>query len=56
VAQGEERDQRRLQKVERSPMLMDGQNQHSKNGFTTKSNLTCSMQFSSKSKDIHHRD
>jgi hypothetical protein len=33
------RDQRRLRKVERSSMLMDWQNQHSKNGYTTKSNL-----------------
>jgi hypothetical protein len=35
----EERDPRRLQKMERSPMLLDWQNQHSKNGYTTKSNL-----------------
>jgi hypothetical protein len=35
----EEGNQRRLQKVERSPMLMDWQNQHSKNDYTTKSKL-----------------
>jgi hypothetical protein len=35
----EEIDQRRLQKVERSPMLMDGQNKHSKNVYTSNSNL-----------------
>jgi hypothetical protein len=35
----EERDQGRLQKVERSPMLIDWWNQNSKNVYTTKSNL-----------------
>jgi hypothetical protein len=35
----EETDLKRLQKVERSSMLMDWQNQHSKNGYTTKSDL-----------------
>jgi hypothetical protein len=35
----EERDQRRLLKVERSLMLMDWYNQHSKHGFTTKRKL-----------------
>jgi hypothetical protein len=35
----EERDKRRLQKMERSPMLMDWKNQHNKNDYTTKRNL-----------------
>jgi hypothetical protein len=35
----EERDRGRLQKKERSPMLMDWENQQSKNGYTTKSSL-----------------
>jgi hypothetical protein len=35
----EEKDRGRLQKMERSPMLMDWQNQHSKNGYTIKTNL-----------------
>jgi hypothetical protein len=34
----EERNQR-PQKMERSPILMDQKNQHSKNGYTIKSNL-----------------
>jgi hypothetical protein len=32
----EERNQRGLQKMERSPMCMDWQNQYSKSGYTTK--------------------
>jgi hypothetical protein len=35
----EEKDWRRLQKVEGSPMLMVWQNKHNKNVYTTKSNL-----------------
>jgi hypothetical protein len=35
----EKRDRGRLQKMERSPVLMDWYNQHSKNGYTPKSNL-----------------
>jgi hypothetical protein len=35
----EERVRGRLQKLERSPMLMDWKNQYSKTGDTTKSNL-----------------
>jgi hypothetical protein len=50
------RDRRRLQKVERSPMLMDWQNQHSKNGYTTKSNLHVQCNSHKNPNDIHHRD
>jgi hypothetical protein len=50
------KDGRRLQKVERSPMLMDWQNQHTKNGFTTKSNLHIQWNSHQNSNDIHHRD
>jgi hypothetical protein len=46
----EERNRRKLLKVERSPMLMDWQNQHSKNGYITKSNPHQNLN------DIHHRD
>jgi hypothetical protein len=35
----EERNYRRSQKMERSPMLMDWQDQYSKNGYLAKSNL-----------------
>jgi hypothetical protein len=35
----EERDQQRIQKMERTPMLMDWQNKHCKNGYTTKRKL-----------------
>jgi hypothetical protein len=52
----EERDQGRLHKVERSPMLMDWKNQHSKNGYTTKSNLYVQCNSHQNPNDIHHRD
>jgi hypothetical protein len=52
----EERDQRELQKVERSPMLMGWQSQHSKNGYTTKSNLQIQENFHQNPNDIHHRN
>jgi hypothetical protein len=41
----EERHPGWLQKVERSPMLMDWQNQHRKNSYTTKSNLHVQRNF-----------
>jgi hypothetical protein len=41
--------------VERSPMLMDWQNQHSKNGYTTKSNLHVQHNSYQNPNDIHHR-
>jgi hypothetical protein len=52
----EERDRERLQKVERSPMLMDWQNQHSKNVYTTKRNLHVQCNSHPNANDIHHRD
>jgi hypothetical protein len=52
----EERNQWRLQKMERSPMLMDWQNQHSENGYTTKSNLHVQCNSHQNPNDIHHRD
>jgi hypothetical protein len=52
----EERDQGRLSKVEGAPMFMDWQNQHSKNGYTTKSNLYVSHNAHQNPNDIHHRD
>jgi hypothetical protein len=42
--------------VERSPMFMDWQNQHSKNGYTTKSNLHVQYNSHQNPNDIHHRD
>jgi hypothetical protein len=51
----EERD-RRLQKAERSPMLMDWQNQHRKNVYTTKSNLHVQCKSHPNPNDIHHRN
>jgi hypothetical protein len=51
----QERDQGRLQKVERSPVLMDWQNQHSKNGYTAKSNLHVQHNSYQNLNDIHHR-
>jgi hypothetical protein len=45
----EERDRGRLQKMERSPVLMDWYNQHSKNGYTYQKQSTYLMQFPSKS-------
>jgi hypothetical protein len=50
----EERDQERLQKVERSPMLIHWQNQHSKNNNTTKSNLHVQCNSHKNPNDIHH--
>jgi hypothetical protein len=52
----EQRDERRLQKMKSFPMLMDWQNQHSKNDYTTKKQSTCLTQFPSNPNDIHHRD
>jgi hypothetical protein len=52
----EERDQGRLQKVEWSPVFMNWQNQHSKNGYITKSNLHMQCNFHQNPCDIHHRD
>jgi hypothetical protein len=42
--------------MERSPMLMDWQNQHTKNGYTTKSNLHIQCSFHQNPNDIHHKD
>jgi hypothetical protein len=44
-----------LQKMERSPMLMDGQNQYCENGYITKSNLHVQHNSHQNSNDIHHR-
>jgi hypothetical protein len=52
----EEGNQRRLQKVKRSPMLMGLQNQHSKNSYTTRSNLHVQCNSHQNPNDIHHRD
>jgi hypothetical protein len=52
----EERYWRRLQKVERSPMLMDWQNQYCENGFLTKSNQYVQCNPHQNSNDVHHRD
>jgi hypothetical protein len=52
----EGRNWKRLQKVERSPMLMGWKNQHSKNGYTSKSNLHVQSNFHQNSNDINHRD
>jgi hypothetical protein len=46
----------RLQKVERSSMLMDWKNQHSKTGYTTESNLHIQCNTPQNPNDIHHRD
>jgi hypothetical protein len=37
-------------------MLKDWQNQHSKNGYTTKSNLHVQHNSNQNPNDIHHRD
>jgi hypothetical protein len=52
----EERNQRRLQNIEKSLMLMDWQNQHSKNSYTTKSNLHVQCISHENPNGIHHRD
>jgi hypothetical protein len=52
----EERNWRRLQKIERSSMLMDWHNQHSKNGYTIQSNLHFQLNSHKNPNDIHHRD
>jgi hypothetical protein len=52
----EERHWRRLQKVEKSPMLMDWQNQYCENGHTTKSELHVQCNSHQNPSDIHHRD
>jgi hypothetical protein len=52
----EESDQGRLQKIERSPMLMDWQNQHSKNGYNTKTNVHVQCNSHQNSNDTHYRD
>jgi hypothetical protein len=41
--------------MERSPMLMDGQNQYCENGYITKSNLHVQHNSHQNSNDIHHR-
>jgi hypothetical protein len=43
-------------KIRRSSMLIDWQNQHSKNGYTTKSNLPVQPNSHQNPNDIHHRD
>jgi hypothetical protein len=40
----------------RSPVLMDWQNQHSKNSYTIKSNLHVQCNSHQNPNDIHHRD
>jgi hypothetical protein len=50
----EEREQRRLRKVERCPM--DWQNQHSKIGYTTKINLHVHCNFHQNPNDINYID
>jgi hypothetical protein len=52
----EERTQRRLEKMERYPMLMDWHNQYCENGYITKSNLHVQCNSHWNSNDIHHRD
>jgi hypothetical protein len=52
----EARDQGRLQKVKRSPMLMDWQKEHSKNVYTTKTNPHVQDNSHQNPNDIHHRD
>jgi hypothetical protein len=42
--------------VERSPMLKDWENQHSKNGYATTSNLYAQCNSHQNPNDIHHRD
>jgi hypothetical protein len=42
--------------MERSPMLMDWQNQHSKYDYTTKSNLYVQHNSHQNLTDIHHID
>jgi hypothetical protein len=42
--------------LESSLMLMDWQNQHSKNGYTTSSNLHVEHNSHQNPNDIHHRD
>jgi hypothetical protein len=42
--------------VKRSPMLMDWQNQHSKNDYTTKNNLHVQCYSYQNPNDFHHRD
>jgi hypothetical protein len=39
-----------------SPMLMDWQNQHSKNGYAIKNSLHIQQNSHQNSKDIHHKD
>jgi hypothetical protein len=50
------RDRRRLKKVEISLMLMDWHNQHSKYGYTIKSNLRVQCNSHQNPNDIHKRD
>jgi hypothetical protein len=52
----EERDRGRLQKVERSLTLMDWQNKHSKNDYTTKSNVHIQCNSHKNPNDVHYRD
>jgi hypothetical protein len=42
--------------MERSPMLIDWQNQHNKNGYTIKSSLYVQCNSHQNPNDIHHRD
>jgi hypothetical protein len=42
--------------MERSPMLMHWQNQHSEAGYITKNNLHVQRNPNQNSNDIHHRD
>jgi hypothetical protein len=41
---------------ERSPMLIDWQNHHRKNGYPTKSSLHAQRNSHQNPDDIHHRD
>jgi predicted unusual protein kinase regulating ubiquinone biosynthesis (AarF/ABC1/UbiB family) len=50
------KDRQRLQKMEQSPIFMDWQYQHSKNSYTTKSNLHVQCSSRQNPDDIHHRD
>jgi hypothetical protein len=52
----EERNQKRLQKMVRSPMLMDWLNQYCENGYLTKSNLLVQCNPHQNYNEIHHGD
>jgi hypothetical protein len=52
----EERNHRRLQKMESSPMLMDWQTQYCENGYFDPSNLHVQCNPHENSNSIHDRD